>query len=144
MPGADYRYTAKERADAVADITATASDKPSHTAYVEALAAYWTDAAPGDDEGEPIPEDLGIKGVSWPVQVALSSDFGAIHQPPRPEGAYGGEYRREYIRLRGQARLAALRAARERRLNKEAEEAAAASALGELLDLGPDEKEDGA
>lgn len=138
----DYRYADKVRADAVADITAVASDKPGHAAYVEALAAYWTDAAPGDDEGEPIPEDLGIKGVSWPVQVALSSDFSALYQPPRPEGIYGGEYRREYIRLRGQARMTAMRSARERRLNREAQESAAASALGELLDFGPDENGD--
>lgn len=137
----DYRYATKVRADAVADIAAAASDKPGHAAYVEALVAYWTGAAPGDDKGEPIPEDLGIKGVSWPVQVALSSDFSALYQPPRPGGTYGGEYRREYIRLRGQARTAAMRAARERRLNREAQESAAASTLGELLDLGPDENE---
>lgn len=134
-----YQYGDNQRAQWIADILAAADDKPGHRAYALALAEYWALAAPGDDSGEPTAD--GIPGVAWKAETALSADFAAIHQAERPKGVYGGAYGREYIKLRGQARRAALLAAAQRRSNKEAAEHAASEALSDLLNLDLDEQQ---
>jgi hypothetical protein len=138
--GQEYRYGAEQRAEWIVDILASADDKPGHRAYALALAEYWGTAAPGDDSGEPAAD--GIEGVTWKVECALSADFAAIHQAERPEGTHGGDYSRDYIKLRGKARRNALLAARERRLKKEAAEQAADGLAG-LLTFGPVQDQEG-
>jgi hypothetical protein len=126
-----YRYSDKQRAEWIVDILAAADDKPDHRTYALALAEYWATVAPGFADGEPTADDL--KGVTWKVETALSADFANIHQPELPPGVHGGEYSRDHLRLRGHARQAALRGARERRMRQEAAERRAAESLGDLL-----------
>ncbi|MFD9837084.1 hypothetical protein, partial [[Kitasatospora] papulosa] len=104
-----------------------------------ALAEYWALAAPGDDSAEQTAE--GISGVAWRAECALSADFAAIHQAAPASGVHGGIYTREYVRLRGEARRAALLAARERRLR--AEQSASEALAGLLPDSSADREEGG-
>jgi hypothetical protein len=129
-----HRYPAQQRAEWVVDIHAAAADRRPHAAYAQALADYWTAAAPGDDSREP----RAGAGVSWPVECALSADFSAIHSAPLAPGFHGGDYAREYIRLRTEASRRARVAALRREQNAEAARQRAASALGSLLSLDPD------
>lgn len=131
--GPSYRYNDQQRAEWIVDILAVADDRPSHRAYALALAEYWATASPGDDSAEPAPESSWGK-ISWKIECALTADFAAIHQPPKAPGVYGGEYSREYVRLRKDARRAALLAARERR---QREERTATETLADLLTVDP-------
>lgn len=126
-----HRYSPDQRAQWVAEIFARAADRSGHHAYAHALAEYWETAVPGDDLKEPSPE--GITGVQFAVECALSSDFMAIYGPALRPGVHGGEYAREYIKLRDAARRAALRGAQERQRRKAAAEQEAAGSLNELL-----------
>jgi hypothetical protein len=101
---ATHVHPAPQRRAWIREILNRASDRPDHRTYAEALASYWATAKPGDKSGEPSPEDLGLTGVSWPVECALSTDFAHIHRPPRAEGHYGSEFSREYLALRDRAR----------------------------------------
>ncbi|MEV6403885.1 hypothetical protein AB0M58_13195 [Streptomyces bobili] len=99
-----YAHSAPHRRAWIREILKHASDKPNHRRYAAALADYWATATPGDKSREPSPLDLGLTGVSWPVECALSTDFSHIHRPPRAEGHYGSEFSHEYITLREKAR----------------------------------------
>ncbi len=98
-----YVHPAPQRRAWIREILNCASDKPNHRRYAAALADYWATATPGDKSREPSPQDLGLTGVSWSVECALSTDFSHIHRLPRAAGHYGSEYSREYIALRERA-----------------------------------------
>lgn len=134
-----YRYPDKQRSAWVVDILAAADDKPAHRAFALTLAEYWGTAAPGDDSNEPHPDDA--ENVSWKAAMALVIDFSAIHQAKPEDRVHGGEYARDYIRMRGAARQVALLAARKRLQAKAEAERAAAEGMSELLQLdAPDEE----
>ncbi|MFE5847217.1 hypothetical protein ACFQ7N_36920 [Streptomyces niveus] len=98
-----YEHTAENRAAWVAAIVEAAADTKPHHAYATALAAYWAKAAPGEGNGAPTPDGLGLTGITWKIECALSADFAAIHAKQlRGHGSYG----REYTNLRDKAKRA--------------------------------------
>jgi hypothetical protein len=45
-----------------------------------------------------------IAGLTWKMACAISTDLKHIFREERPEGVYGSEYERTFVRLRQEAR----------------------------------------
>jgi hypothetical protein len=131
MPEPQYRYNVEQRAEWLKALHEAAADRPAHARYLSELVDHYAAGGEGDDEPK------AGDGVSWRIEVALSSDVEEIFAEPLPEGRHGSGYGREYVKLRQRARTAAAlgRATR-------AQRAKADESLEGLLDLSPGQPTD--
>jgi hypothetical protein len=100
----DYEFEADERTKMVGEMISAASDSGPQTLAIMTLTQWHEDGEQGEE-----PDLSGL--VSWKMECAISTDLAHIYRAKRPEGVYGSEYNREFIRIkRENKRRAAARA----------------------------------
>lgn len=100
----DYQFESIERTALVGEMLSAAADNGAQTRAIMLLAQWYEN----DEQGEE-PDLSGL--VSWRMECAISTDLKHIYRAKRPEGVFGSEYDREFIKIkRENARKAAARA----------------------------------
>lgn len=101
----DYQFEADERMKLVGEMLSAAANNGQQTVAIMTLAAWYDDGEHGD---EPDLSDL----VTWKMECAISTDLHHIYRAKRPEGVYGSEYNREFIRIKQENKERAARRAK--------------------------------
>lgn len=129
-----FEHDGQLRQELLAELGAAVRDRKPHRLYFERLRDFYADREPGD-RGEP-PTGDDIPGLTFKVAAILDSDFTHIFIAKRPEGVYGSQYERGYIRMREAARrpgrIKKFLADAEKRMQEERD---AADPLRAMLDL---------
>lgn len=89
----DYQFEADERVKMVGEMISAASDSGPQTVAIMVLTQWYEDGEQGEE-----PSLSGL--VSWKLECAISTDLAHVYRAKRPEGVYGSEYSREFIRIK--------------------------------------------
>lgn len=100
----DYVFESDERTKLVGEMLSAAADSGHQTRAIMLLTQWYEDGEQGEEP------DLSHL-VPWKTECAISTDLHHIYRAKRPEGVFGSEYDREFIKMkRENARRAAARA----------------------------------
>jgi hypothetical protein len=117
MTDKTYELEADVRTKLVGEMISAAADSGPQTRAIMTLVQWHEEGAQGEE-----PDLSGL--VTWKVECAIASDLAHIYREKLPEGVYGSQYDRQFVKLKEKnARRAAARRAAKR------------STLGTLLNL---------
>lgn len=104
----EFEYDQQTRMSLVVEMLEAAGDNGHQAQAINSYVRWY-------EQGQSYPEP-DISGlVTWKMECAITSDLAHIYREKLPEGTFGSQYGREYIRIR---RENARRAA-QRRKNKQ-------------------------
>lgn len=99
----NFAHSEADRLDFVKEMLAEAAGN-TKAARAQLLAIEDLRSWYANGEQGPEPEIDDIEGLSWEMACRISSDLHHIFRAERPEGVYGSEYERTFIKARRQQR----------------------------------------
>jgi hypothetical protein len=118
-----YEIPENERKALVREMLREAASNGHQTRAIQLL----VDWHEGGKQGEE-PELSGL--VSWKMECAIFSDLTHIYREKLPEGVFGSQYNREFIRIKRENARKAARQAAKRELDRKVEQSALRHLLG--------------
>jgi hypothetical protein len=124
----EYEIPESERKALVREMSQAAADNGQQTRAIQILVDWHEGGRQGEE-----PDLSGL--VTWKMECAISSDLTHIYREKLPEGHFGSQYDREFIRIKRENARKAEQRRRTREAQRRLDGKAAHGALRHLLGL---------